>query len=76
MARNPELYDKIIWAIGRSPCTENLNLSSASVQTDKYGYIPVDKFQKTNIENIFAIGDVIGKRAIDSGCYSGRPEVV
>jgi len=59
-----ELYDKIIWAIGRSPCTENLNLSSASVQTDKYGYIPVDKFQKTNIENIFAIGDVIGKEQL------------
>ena len=59
-----ELYDTIIWAIGRSPCTENLNLSSASVQTDKYGYIPVDKFQKTNIENIFAIGDVIGKEQL------------
>ena len=57
-------YDTIIWAIGRSPCTENLNLSSASVQTDKYGYIPVDKFQKTNIENIFAIGDVIGKEQL------------
>ena len=59
-----ELYDTIIWAIGRSPCTENLNLFSASVQTDKYGYIPVDKFQKTNIENIFAIGDVIGKEQL------------
>ena len=59
-----ELYDTIIWAIGRSPCTENLNLSSASVQTNKYGYIPVDKFQKTNIENIFAIGDVIGKEQL------------
>jgi glutathione reductase (NADPH) len=59
-----ELYDSIIWAIGRSPCTEDLNLSSASVQTDKYGYIPVDKFQKTNIENIFAIGDVIGKEQL------------
>ena len=57
-------YDSLIWAIGRSPSTTNLNLSSASIHSDENGFILVDKFQKTNVENIFAIGDVIGKEQL------------
>ncbi len=59
-----KVYDSLIWAIGRSPATTNLNLSSASIHSDENGFIPVDKFQNTNIENIFAIGDVIGKKQL------------
>jgi len=57
-------YDSLIWAIGRSPSTENLNLLSASIHSNENGCIPVDKFQKTNVENIYAIGDVIGKEQL------------
>jgi glutathione reductase (NADPH) len=57
-------FDKIIWAVGRKPNTSDLNLSSTAVLTDQDGFIPVDKYQKTNIENIFAIGDVTGKNAL------------
>ena len=57
-------FDSLIWAIGRSPATANLNLSAASIYSDDSGYIPVDKFQNTNVENIYAIGDVIGKEQL------------
>jgi len=57
-------YDQIIWAIGRKPLTKNISLSSAGVNTDNKGYIPTDKFQTTNIDNIFAIGDVTGQAAL------------
>ena len=57
-------FDSLIWAIGRSPATANLNLSAASIYSNDSGYIPVDKFQNTNVENIYAIGDVIGKEQL------------
>ncbi len=56
-----EGYDELIWAIGRKPLTDDLNLPAAGVQTDEQGYIPVDKFQNTNVAGIYAVGDVIGK---------------
>ena len=56
-----EGYDELIWAIGRKPLTDDLNLPAAGVQTDEHGYIPVDKYQNTNVAGIYAVGDVIGK---------------
>lgn len=50
--------DCVIWAIGREPNLNNLNLSNAGVDLDKRGAIQVDKFQKTNQSHIFALGDV------------------
>ena len=57
-------FDCVIWAVGRSPNTEFLNLDSIQVETDEKGFIKVDKYQKTNIDNIYAIGDVTGKNAL------------
>ena len=57
-------FDSVIWAVGRSPNTEFLNLDSIQVETDEKGFIKVDKYQKTNIDNIYAIGDVTGKNAL------------
>ncbi|MFT4730983.1 MAG: glutathione reductase (NADPH), partial [Granulosicoccus sp.] len=48
-------------AVGRSPATDNLGLESAGVEKDARGYIPVDKYQETNVPGIFAIGDVTGQ---------------
>jgi len=56
-----EGFDKLIWAIGRYPLTEDLNLQAAGVVVDDQGYIPTDKFQQTNVEAVYAIGDVTGK---------------
>lgn len=57
-------FDSIVWAVGRSPNTENLNAEAALLELDGYGFIPVDKYQQTNVENIFALGDVTGKEAL------------
>jgi glutathione reductase (NADPH) len=57
-------FDKVIWAVGRAPNSTDLNLSAAAVLMDDNDFIPVDKYQQTNIENIFAIGDVTGKEAL------------
>ena len=57
-------FDKIIWAVGRKPLTQHLSLKSAGVNTDGKGFINTDKFQTTNIDNIFALGDVTGRAAL------------
>lgn len=56
--------DCLVWAIGRTPNTASLGAQSAGVEQDKYGFIPTDKFQQTNVENIFALGDVTGRAAL------------
>ena len=62
----PELagYDCLIWAIGRIPNTDQLNLEAIDMICDVRGFIPVDEYQNTNIENIYAIGDVTGKATL------------
>jgi glutathione reductase (NADPH) len=54
-------YDQVIWAIGRRPLSHELNPQAAGVEVDERGYIPTDEWQATNVENIFAIGDVTGR---------------
>jgi glutathione reductase (NADPH) len=56
-------FDTVIWAIGRSAWTKGLGLEKAGVKLDDNGYIPVDKYQVTNVENVYAIGDIIGRAA-------------
>ena len=53
--------DCVLWAIGRNPNTEGLGLEDAGVTVDERGYLPTDKYQQTNVENIFALGDVTGR---------------
>lgn len=53
--------DMVIWAAGRKPHTSGINLAAAGVSVDNRGYIPVDKYQNTNIAGIYAVGDNIGK---------------
>jgi len=50
--------DTLLWAIGRDPNTEALNLPAAGVVVNPNGSIPTDPFQNTNIPGIYAIGDV------------------
>jgi len=56
-----EDVDSLIWAIGRTPNTQDLNLKSAGVHHDEHGFIPADEFQVTNVDHIYAIGDVTNK---------------
>ena len=50
--------DSVIWAIGREPNTQALNLGAAGIETDARGYVITDAFQNTNMANIYAIGDM------------------
>ncbi|MCP4295854.1 MAG: dihydrolipoyl dehydrogenase [Proteobacteria bacterium] len=52
--------DYCLMAVGRKPYTNNLGLEKAGLETDEKGFIKVDSNLKTNIDNIYAIGDVIG----------------
>jgi glutathione reductase (NADPH) len=57
-------FDAVLWAVGRAPNTESLNLDAAGVEHDGYGFVRTDKFQATNVSNIFALGDVTGRDAL------------
>ena len=57
-------YEQIIWAVGRVPDVENLNLDAAGVQTDGEENVVTDKYENTNVAGIYALGDVNGKRAL------------
>jgi len=54
------LYDKVLVAVGRRPNGKLINAEAAGVNVDERGFIPVDKHMRTNVPNIFAIGDVVG----------------
>lgn len=55
-----ETVDCLIWAIGREPANDNINLQAAGVELNEKGYIKVDKFQNTNVPGIYAVGDNTG----------------
>lgn len=56
--------DCVLWAIGREPNTDGLDFDKAGVASDSRGFIPVDKYQHTNVEHIQALGDVTGQAAL------------
>lgn len=54
-------FDKILVATGTKPNSSGIGLEEAGVKTNEKGYINVDIFRRTNIENIYAIGDITGQ---------------
>jgi len=52
--------DVVLVAIGRRPVTAKLGLDKVGVEVDARGFIPVDEDYQTNVEGIYAVGDVIG----------------
>jgi dihydrolipoamide dehydrogenase len=54
-----EEYSHVVVAIGIVPNTENIGLETLGVQTER-GQIKVDGYGRTNVEGIYAIGDVTG----------------
>jgi dihydrolipoamide dehydrogenase len=60
-AIEPQVYDKVLVAIGRRPNGKNIGADKAGVFVNEYGFIPVDKQMRTNVPHIFAIGDIVGQ---------------
>jgi dihydrolipoamide dehydrogenase len=56
----PTLYNKVLVAVGRRPNGNKIGAEKAGVNIDEAGFITVDKQMRTNVANIFAIGDVVG----------------
>ena len=76
--------EKVFIALGRPPLVAPLKLHNAGVLVDKKGAIIVDEFSNTNVEGIFALGDVINKvnltpvairagRILAERLYNNRP---
>ena len=59
-----EDVDEFIFAIGRKPNKEGLNLAAAGVSTNARGLIETNKFQVTSNENVYAVGDVCSRFAL------------
>jgi dihydrolipoamide dehydrogenase len=59
-APEPTLYDKVLVAVGRRPNGNKISADKAGVNVDEAGFINVDKQMRTNVPNIFAIGDIVG----------------
>ena len=55
-----DVYDRVLVAVGRRPNGKLIGAEAAGVSVDERGFIPVDQHMRTNVPNIFAIGDVVG----------------
>lgn len=55
------VVEEIIWAIGREPFVDHLNLAATTVELTECGAIKVDAYQNTTQKGIYAVGDVIDK---------------
>jgi dihydrolipoamide dehydrogenase len=60
-APEPQLYDFVLVAVGRSPNGKLIGADAAGVNVSDRGFIPVDKQMRTNVSHIFAIGDIVGQ---------------
>ena len=56
-----EKFDRVLVAVGRTPNGGKINANAAGVEVTSRGFIPTDNQMRTNVEHIFAIGDVVGQ---------------
>ncbi|NVJ65834.1 MAG: glutathione-disulfide reductase [Gammaproteobacteria bacterium] len=56
--------ETLVWAVGRSPATQGLGLENTDIQLDPRGFITTDKYQNTNVKQVYAIGDNTGRAAL------------
>jgi dihydrolipoamide dehydrogenase len=59
--KEPQLYDLVLQAVGRSPNGKKIGAEKAGVVVGERGFIPVDIQMRTNVPHIFAIGDIVGQ---------------
>ena len=53
--------DVLLWAVGRTPNTAELGAREVGIELDSAGHIVADPFQNTNVQGVYALGDVAGK---------------
>ena len=57
----PQTYDLVLQAVGRTPNGKKIGAELAGVTVTDRGFIEVDRQMRTNVSNIFAIGDIVGQ---------------
>ena len=57
--KKTEVFDKLIVSIGRIPNTDGLNAEAVGLEKDERGFVKVDGECRTNLPNVWAIGDVV-----------------
>ena len=66
-------FDQVLVAVGRTANKDLLNLEKTEVATDESGYVRVDEYQRTSVDTIFAIGDIVGPPMLaHKASYEGR----
>ena len=60
-APEPQVYDRVLVAVGRKPNGALIDAEKAGVSVDERGFIRVDRQMRTNVPHIFAIGDLVGQ---------------
>lgn len=55
------VYDRVLVSTGRTPNGSMIGAENAGVEVTERGFIPVDRQMRTNVPNIFAIGDIVGQ---------------
>ncbi|MBS0516870.1 MAG: dihydrolipoyl dehydrogenase [Proteobacteria bacterium] len=60
-APEPQVYDRVLVAIGRAPNGKKIDADKAGVAVTDRGFIAVNKQMRTNVPHIFAIGDLVGQ---------------
>jgi dihydrolipoamide dehydrogenase len=66
-------YDLILQAAGRSPNGRKIGAENAGIAVNERGFIPVDAQQRSNVANIFAIGDIVGNPMLaHKGVHEGH----
>jgi dihydrolipoamide dehydrogenase len=60
-APEPQVYDRVLVAVGRKPNGALIDADKAGVSVDERGFIRVDRQMRTNVPHIFAIGDLVGQ---------------
>ena len=59
-APQPQLYDRVLLAVGRRPNGHEINAAAAGIVVNERGFIAVDKQQRSNVPHIYAVGDIVG----------------
>jgi dihydrolipoamide dehydrogenase len=72
-APESDLFDAVLVAVGRKPNGKLIDAEKAGILVEDSGFIPVDKQQRTNVNHIFAIGDIVGNPMLaHKASYEGK----
>jgi len=67
------VFEKVMLAVGRKPCTEGVGLEDVGIDLTEDGFIAVDEQRRTSVSSIFAVGDVAGQPMLaHKGTHEGR----